>query len=385
MKKYLYTYFGFLWPNSIDIPGHFLYQPFLLKEILHKIDKDSNYKIDFYSYLNNLETIPESVINKNSYFFKISNYIRAWASIVINVRSKNNNALLNIEEILYNIKKDNYDAVFLKARFRNMSTYSKKYYDTYKFEKILDTCIKAKTPTYIIDTDCSLSEKFIDKYINPNNNINILSLGNIDKVYLNLNKEKMTNFKLLRGIDPKTFNDILPYITEEKNFINKEKLLIYYGNIAFKNYKANHTKSLNGLSIYFKYIENNPADFKYSFLGKLEDFGNIYNNDMRYIENIKRNDRISIIDRHKKGICSINISKELYEKVDFTPARITEAFLFSNIPFVYRKNNNYLGVLPGFKNYLEFNEFIELIKEQDTILPMFESYANKYLDHLKKN
>jgi hypothetical protein len=75
-----------------------------------------------------------------------------------------NNYQISYDEVIEKIENREYDKLFLKARFRNLSTLEKKLKDASRFEDIITTALRVgynPADIIIIDTDLSLSESFL--------------------------------------------------------------------------------------------------------------------------------------------------------------------------------------------------------------------------------
>ncbi|MFA5025091.1 MAG: hypothetical protein WC503_01090 [Candidatus Shapirobacteria bacterium] len=361
MKKALYAYFGLLGPHDIDIPGHTFYQPFLLEEILVMLGMEEKNEVDFFSYL------PYRIKSKDACYKFSSKLVAGYPTLLQNyIYDKLANMIGDYNDgewIIPNV--DNYSVLILKARFRNPSTFAKKYYDTAFFEFTLDKGHKSNIPTFIVDTDLSLPSKFIDK-INNMNNVHIISLGNPCKAYPNLNPKKIFP-KTLRGITAKTLSDITEiYRTHSKSelfFRQKENLLAYYGNIASANYKVGHTKNIKILNYLLKIRED--TDFSVNVIGKIEE------SSFLMLPNTKRYDRIEIGKILSKSKLNVNISKDLYVDAGFWPARISEACVFGSIPISYK------GKFPDSLTFSDYHRFKEICKFYEELEPI--DFKNMYI------
>lgn len=152
--KALYCYFGRFGDHNLDIPGHPLYQLFLLNSLAQKfnIDKFSVYYYDK----------PKSFTNE--------------FSILRDYRKHLHSKLIEYDDISFaDALTDKYDIVFLKYRFRNLSRLLAKSYDRLKFEKLFQT---HGEKVYIIDTDAEVKERcphvvsfFLKDWAYPSNDI----------------------------------------------------------------------------------------------------------------------------------------------------------------------------------------------------------------------
>ena len=293
-KRVLYAYFGNLGIFNEDIPGHSFYQIGLLDAIREREGDDC--KFDFYSYLPTPEKqdtlFPNDDIGRlNEKFFleMIADYRPVYSTIIENIRQ------------------GRYSAIYLKARFRNLSTLAKGFNDAYQFESFIKEA--AGVPglkIYVLDTDLSLSEEFLDaasEYgvtrLIPS--IDMPGIGaNFLKSVMEIHKTGLT----------KTRNQVM-----------------YYGNLDFKNYKAGHEKNpivfdlINKLSTHHKF---NKDGFSVIHAGKPTE-------SITVSQSIHRMDRGEIWQEFGSSIASINISKDLYLDKNFLPARVYEAIMFGTV------------------------------------------------------
>lgn len=293
-KKILYAYFGNLGIFTEDIPGHSFYQIGLLDAIRER--EGGDLKFDFYSYLPNPEPqeklFPDDEIGElnSAYFIEMINQYRpAFA------------------EIIENIRLGEYSAVYLKARFRNLSTLAKGFNDAAQFEQIIKEA--AGVPDlkiYVLDTDLSLPDEFLEaasgygvKRLIPS--IDMPGIGtSFVKSVMEIHRASLT----------KSRNQVM-----------------YYGNLDFKNYKAGHAKNpiifdlINSIHSYRKF---NKDGFSIIHAGKPVD-------NITVTQSIHRSDRASIWTEFSQSIASINISKDLYLEKGFIPARVYEAIMFGTV------------------------------------------------------
>jgi hypothetical protein len=131
--KNLYAYYGLPYLNNVDSPGHYFYNIGLMDSI------SSAYSIDtfeFYSYF------PENIV-ENEILIPFPDTPHG------KLYEKYSKKLVNtfeykIENVLNSIKNNEYNYIFLKARFRNLSALSKKWKDAKEFEDIIQKLKKAK-------------------------------------------------------------------------------------------------------------------------------------------------------------------------------------------------------------------------------------------------
>jgi len=302
MNKALYCYFGLLGNNSLNIPGHSFYQ----LPLLYSLSKWYNTKIDFYSY------VPSNY--KYSQSFIPYNHIDQ--EIFEKIIDKYN---VSLKYVLKNIEK--YDIIFLKARFRNLSTLAKKWYDTLKFEKILDKAIQKNVSVIILDTDLELNDEI---YTELGECIQRVSRLHPDVFYLYSNIFK----------NQKERSDI-----------------VFYGNV----YKSKNFKDPELI----RFFNDIPTKYDNVYiLGKSEiPFRNV-----KIIPRFKRKDIYDILAKNK---IQINITKPKYSKEKFIPARIFESLLFYSIPISY--NFDWFNKSLSFKSHLEFDEIYKFVYNLDKI------------------
>ena len=124
--KALYTYFGQLDLHTVDTPGHSLYQLGLLDSIKSTWNEDLVF--DFYSYYPESVKSPFRLYPDTPHGELFSTYFN---SLIDQYDISKN-------DVLQKISDQSYDYLFLKARFRNLSTLSKKWKDARDFEDIID-------------------------------------------------------------------------------------------------------------------------------------------------------------------------------------------------------------------------------------------------------
>lgn len=382
-KNFLYGYFGNLSPNLLDIPGHFMYQPFLMEEVASRYT-DSDYSMDIYSYIEDKDLDISKPVVFSHYFPGINSLMNDWANKHLNSAARGTaeeycSPYVKLGTVISRIQAGFYDCLFLKARFRNPSTHAKKLYDVKKFENICKLATDNGTPVIIVDTDLSLPDSFIENVINLNDNFRIIGLGNVQKAYPKLDPSRILSSKPLYGISRHMLERVAasfeadPGVFHRKATINA---LLYYGNIAFSNYKANHTKNREVLEYLIKLAEDLPKMFGV-IIGKVED--------ERFLSHgyfhLARNMRIGISELHQRARLSLNISKALYDATDFSPARITESWIHGIIPLSYSSNPNYQGN-PGlvFTNYPELLECVKLYLMDSSI----EDYQKYFMQSIHK-
>lgn len=296
MKKILYAYFGKLGIFDEDIPGHSFYQIGLLDAIR---DSEGDCKIDFYSYLptsNTTLVFPDDELGRlNISYFKelVDDYDIPFHEVANRIISKE------------------YDAIYLKARFRNLSTLAKGLFDAQEFEDLIRIAASIEVPVYILDTDLSLPTSFMESDRYPFT----IKIPSID----------------MPGIGKRFAEDCLAINTERIRKKPKLPTVLYYGNLDFKNYKVGHSKNpiiLDLLKQLDEYSMFDGSQFMVTHAGKPVSEVNVY-------KQIPRSNRLDIWHSFSEAVASINISKDLYIERGFLPARTYEAAMFGTITVSY--------------------------------------------------
>ena len=296
MKKILYAYFGKLGIFDEDIPGHSFYQIGLLDAIR---DIEGDCKIDFYSYLPSSHTtvvVPDGELGQLTvkYFNELIDQYD-----------------LSFQETVDRIMANEYDAIYLKARFRNLSTLAKGLFDAREFEGLIKIAAAMNVPVYVLDTDLSLPQAFLESSKYPFTR----KIPSID----------------MPGIGKRFAYDCLAVNTERILTGTKCADILYYGNLDFKNYKEGHSKNpiildllvaLDGHSLF------DGTQLSVTHAGKPVDT-------ILVNQQIPRANRLAIWNNFSNTLASINISKDLYIETGFLPARTYEAAMFGSITVSY--------------------------------------------------
>ena len=350
----LYAYFGFLGIYQIDSPGHTFYQLGLIDSLKEEFGGDN---FDFYSYY------PEKIKNEHHEEFFIPN--DEIGHVFSNYFQKLMNVYnISLENTLEKIRVKQYGKIFLKARFRNLSTLSKKWDDTLQFEKILEEACKtySREDIIILDTDLSLPETFIAKYASK---VTILT-PSLD----------------FPGISSSFLDDCVKVNLHKFETNKKKKGIIYYGNIDTSNYKSSNSKSSILIDALRDLAKTQYADSfcPINIVGKKDTplDSIIGATDLKLID---RSDRESIWKALNENLVMLNISKDKYAEVGFIPARIYEAMIFGMIPVSYRFS--FLNKAFSFKNIDELSEIIKYLDEtssQDWAIA-YSSFINSYKKH----
>lgn len=386
MKKCLYAYFGRIYPFDDDIPGHYLYQPFLIDEIANLLFKEEDYQVDLYTYVSN-SFFEYEELRFDHYLKPVEDMVADWVKKHVRLpqkvlnyarTSKDSSKIyapieFSLGDILDNIANGYYDNLILKARFRNFSTLSKDYSDALKFEVLVKKAKEYNIPVTIVDTDLSFSDYIIDKLINDHENVKIVGLGDLNTAYNGrINQDKILPGPLY-GISLDKLIEVRDKFATDPSVLTDQKkspILLFYGNIASKAYKDGHSKNQNALDYMLRLTEE---DFWKRLNGYI--IGKVENNKFlnEYVH-VKRYNREKIADLHKLARISLNISKDLYDLTNFTPARITESWIYGVLPLSFTQKKNYQGNSSlAFKNYIKFREAI--------MFYMFESTTSDYVKY----
>lgn len=351
--KSLYAYFGLMDLHRIDSPGHSLYQIGLVDSIRETY---GDTQFDFYSYY------PKNIIESHS--AGIKHYPDEGLGVIFNRFTKelfgNEEGLvmsLHFEIVVKNIKEQKYKNLYLKARFRNLSTLRKKWLDALEFETIIETAISAGYAPHqinILDTDLSLSERFVEKY---RDKINII-VPSID----------------FPGVSQNLLNTCRLF--HEKSKSKKDGSVVFYGNLDTSKYKAGNSKS-EMLNLVLKELDK-IQNGKFKVVCKQQDFENQLFENAKWIA---RNDRFLIWDTLIKSNVMINVTKEKYNEEGFIPARVYEAMLFGMIPVSY--NFKFLSETFSFSNLTELKEilyYLEECSEADYRIA-YNTFIKEYLNY----
>jgi hypothetical protein len=319
--KSLYAYFGLLDLHNIDSPGHSLYQIGLVDSIRESFGDE---KFDFYSYY------PEEVIS--------SAELKGFPDTELGTLFKKyrdnlfDKPIHNIDKLLKNIENKEYSKLYLKARFRNLSTLAKKWKDAQDFERIIECALVSgytKDSIIILDTDLSLSDKFIKQV----ENIATILIPSID----------------FNGISNSFLRDCVNIHTSHirPSYLNT----IFYGNINTLNYKEGNNKS----EILYDILNYDIIDG--ILICKHADYSQ-YSNKFNFID---RSDRSLIWEALESSTIMLNITKEKYNEQRFIPARIYEAMIFGMIPVSYKFD--FLCKAFSFETVEEFSEIYKYLME----------------------
>jgi hypothetical protein len=346
--KSLYAYFGLLDLHNIDSPGHSLYQIGLVDSLRESFGEE---KFDFYSYY------PTDVIESAEVIgFPDTSIGRLFHEYRTRLFDK---PIHTIDEVLQEISEKKYSTIYLKARFRNLSTLSKKWKDARDFDQIIQCAIDAGYPKdkiVILDTDLSLSTTFIDQ---TKDFVTIL-IPSIDF-------PGISNMFLL---DCMSLN-----LSQCKNGISS----VFYGNIDTSKYKSGNSKS-EILPDALAWISRNhwSKDEDVYLICKKNDFDSLPNK-MSSTYHIDRKDRGKIWETLASARVMVNITKEKYNEKKFIPARIYEAMIFGMIPISYKFD--FLCPAFSFETIDDLNEIYTYLSEceADGLEQAYKHFIHSYL------
>lgn len=330
--KALYAYFGELGIFEENVPGHTFYQLGLIDALSDKYKIES---FDFYNYMD----VPAGSNRPQFPSGKLGDVFRDYADELIadyriGFDSDLTERILNKE----------YSKLFLKARFRNLSTLQKKIFDADRFEKIIKSALAVgyePSDIVILDTDLSLSESFLET---------------ITKLGISREIPSIT----MPGISKSFLNSCMSVHSEP----TERSGMVYYGNLAFDNYKEGHSKNPIISSIIQKIDEVEKFDgskFKLAVCCKRDSMIENWISSMQRVNLISRQNRNLIWQAMSTSLVSINVSKDLYIKERFIPARVYESVIFGVVPVSYKTPQLHPAL--SFNDEYEFFEICKFIEE----------------------
>jgi hypothetical protein len=343
--KSLYCYFGALGTkNTLDIPGHTFYQLPLLEATAAHLDIDS--KFDFFSY------VPESVYVAASGQIEFHDDAIGQALAAMHEDLIVNRDALKYDAVICNIRNKEYSYLLLKARFRNLSTLSKKWNDAAKFEEIIHTALETgynPDKIIILDTDLSLPDRFVDWAIRAG--IRILT-PSID--YSPMRIDRALNFI-----------ELIEKSNEDKDrMFNYTNHVVYYGNLNTSSYKAGHGKN----NIVFGCLQETPKLEHYGLSYGLTIIGKEIPSSLKNIDfyHVNRANRTDVWNELRSSKVCLNVSKDLYVKKGFVPARVYEAIMLGQIPVSYNMPKIHPALsFSSVDEYLEILKFIVELNDED--------------------
>lgn len=352
----LYAYFGLLDLHTADIPGHSLYQLGLLDSVKRSLCRVCT-EFDFISYL------PDDVQNEHNITdANFSPGTELGRVFITYQHDLINEYCLNFEEVEHNIINKKYQKIFLKARFRNLSTLRKKWKDALLFETLINTALAAgykPDQIIILDTDLSLPKSFYDTYkglveiVIPS-----IHFPGISKEFLHSCREA------------------------HKKEYKKYNSTVFYGNIDTSSYKEGNQKSpilldaLHALNAQYNTVEPKPTE-KLVIIGKESDSSIISG---EVIKCVPRFDRKRIFSILEDSAVMLNITKDKYDERHFIPARIYEALIFGMIPVSY--NFKWLSPTFSFNNITDLLEIIKYLRSLEDPKDLYKAYELFVQDYL---
>lgn len=341
----LYAYFGLLNLHSIDSPGHFLYQLGLMDSIRRKYDVAA---FDFYSYYPT--EVQEEAIDSPWYpETPLGKVFTEFFEEMIELYR------LSEEIMLEKIRRKEYSFLFLKARFRNLSTLTKKWKDARSFETIIRTAVESgysKEQIIILDTDLSLPKSFFD------------SDPPVTIIVPSINIPAISREFLMKCVDVNLNN------------FDKSQGAVFYGNIDTSNYKSGNSKS-EKLREILNYFENSNSPIgSFTVISKKKDFSSLSENTTCVL----RNDRPQIWNSLETNFIMLNVTKEKYNDLKFIPARIFEAMIFGMVPISYKFS--FLSETFSFNNIEDLDEIVKYLDEcsQEDKKAAYLHFINQYLE-----
>lgn len=354
--KSLYAYFGLLDLHNIDSPGHSLYQIGLVDSLRESFGEE---KFDFYSYY------PKSVIDSA----EVKGFPDTPLGQLFHKYRKElfDKPVHDIDDLLLSISQKEYSKLYLKARFRNLSTLSKKWKDARDFERIIETAIRSGYLSHeiiILDTDLSLSEKFIED-----------TKGLVTILIPSIDFPGISNLFLVDCVNIHTSN------------YEKTGASVFYGNIDTSSYKSGNSKSeilktaLNWLCV------SRPKPDHFYLICKSSDFSFLQSSTPLQLNthHIKREDRPTIWDTLESSAIMVNITKEKYNERKFIPARIFEAMIFGMIPVSYKFD--FICKAFSFENIDDLSEIYAYLSECDKegLIQAYKHSINCYIDYISQS
>lgn len=337
--KALYCYFGALGTNfDADVPGHNFYQIPMIDALMCKYGLS---KVDFYSYL------PTALVPLDVRFPKtpLGDFCSKKFEDLIEFY---NPSPAFIDDA---IAKKAYHKIFLKARFRNLSTLTKKWNDAQQFEDFIILALNsgyAPCDIIVLDTDLSMSKMFNDW---------LLDMG-ITILTPSIDFQPMTRMFAMELYE-------LNCQTIRSNHA------LFYGNLNFANYKAGNEKNSIVFDCLTSLGEMNHFDqtWRVTVAGKYD----ILSEGLTTVERSNRELIWSLFETSK--LC-LNVSKDKYVNEGFVPARAYEALMFGAIPVSYKMANFFPAL--SFMSVYEMEQIAKYILEIDQA-----DYNSLYLQVLK--
>lgn len=344
-SKSLYAYFGELGIFNENIPGHTFYQVGLIDALSKKYDTT---EFDFLNYISDRYD-PTKRPNEPQLFRP-----RFPEGVLGTIMNQYTDRLIadympSYPEVIGRIQNREYSKLFLKARFRNLSTLQKKLKDALIFEDIIHTALASgydPADIVIIDTDLSLSESFLRR---------------IEELGISREIPSIT----MPGMSQDFIESCLS--VHEQIDDSKSMNLMYYGNLSFDNYKSGHSKntiindiieSVNDIHMF------DGTTFSMTIAAKRDPKLEAWANS-NGVELIGREERETIWNYFKRSMVSVNVSKDLYLKEKFIPARVYESIIFGVIPVSYKSGQHPAMTFDTVQDFWEICKFLAECSRED--------------------
>ena len=344
----LYAYFGNILLSNDDTPGHNLYQLGLLDSISIKYKIDN---FDFVNYisLSNGYNYPHQV--KVIYEFPNDRYgelfLKYYNKLIITYDE------YELSDIFDKIEQHVYSKIILKARFRNISTLSKKLKDTLIFEKIITKAINcgySKSDIIVLDTDMSIS---------PRSYAILRELVTIEVPSITI-----------PGISDRFLDECIEISSNRIDEFNRTNTIFYNGNIDTSNYKAGNSKNpilqtaLDSIKSH-KTFNNIAFNLAYTVKNELYKKLELPNNDSTKTYIISRANRLAIWEMYKTALCVLNITKDKYLTIGFIPARVYESIIFGTVVVSYKIGLTKATTFSTIDDLLEICTYLSEIDSSD--------------------
>lgn len=330
----LYAYFGQLGMFDDNIPGHTFYQLGLIDEIAQVNAVD---KFDFLNYADSVEELNSKPVFPADRIGEV--FEKYSTQLIAKYR-------IPFDEVLYKIRSKDYSKLFLKARFRNLSTLEKKLKDAARFEAIITTALESgysPSDIVIIDTDLSLSEDFMET-----------------SSRLGLDREIPSI--TMRACSKRFIEECL--VLHSQHEYRRQPHLTYYGNLSFENYKSGHSKDpiivdiIDAIDDVHKFTgEKFTMTVAAKSTQSLEDWIAAKSQ----VRLCPRQNREEIWDSLLHSLVSVNVSKNLYLNAGFKPARVYESLMLGVIPVSYKDPSIHPAM--SFETVDEFFEICKFLSE----------------------
>lgn len=351
--KSLYAYYGLLDLHEIDSPGHSFYQVGLLDSIKCTFNEQS---FDFYSYYPE-EVLSSELINRCKFpNTELGQVFERYSTELVGDLDQ---YCMPLEQVIKKIENREYDRLYLKARFRNLSALAKKWKDARVFNELIEVAVSSgyeRENIIILDTDLSLPDSFYRNY----SSVVTVKIPSID--FPSISKRFL-----------------LECVEVHRRSFNKRKTAVFYGNLDTSNYKEGNQKS-EILDLVLRWFEKRSDLSEDSALTIIHKAGKA-KPDFQSVKFIDRNLRFKIWNELECSLIMINVTKEKYDDLQFIPARVFEAMIFGMIPVSYKFN--FISPAFSFNSLLDLEEIISYLDECGPS-DHFAAYEYFIKDYLKK-